>query len=112
MKPATVFIPTNFPPEFEPVVHNKNDATDYELRLRPLQDFSRQKAILKLEKALTQNPRLFQPNYEQSISLNRPWIKQNDPSSEINLNPLCSSFFDDGNDLSVSVLILPRCVSY
>lgn len=105
MKPCTVYIPTNFPTEFESILYNKDDATEHSISLRPLQDFSKQKAIQKLERALAENPKIFPRDYEQQIALSKYLIKQNDMTSEIDLNPFCSSFFNDGNDLGVSVWI-------
>lgn len=101
MNPSVVLIPTSFPQEFEKLVYDKDDATEYEVKLRPSQEFSKQNAISKMENALASNPKIFQPSYEQTVALSKSWLRQNDPTSRIDLSPFYSSFFIDGNDLGV-----------
>lgn len=92
-----MIISTGFPQDFESIIYDKDDATDYEIRLRPSDDFSKQKALTKLEAALARCPNVFQPDYDQRISLSKSWVRQ----GELDLNLFFNSFFTDGNDLGV-----------
>lgn len=97
-----LIISTGFPQDFESIIYDKDDATDYDIRLRPSDDFSKQKALTKLEAALARCPNIFQPDYDQRISLSKSWVMQGGDSSELDLNLFFNSFFTDGNDLGVS----------
>lgn len=102
INPKAVVISTNIPLEMEKIIRDQDDATGYEIFLKPSQSFSKFKAITKIESILKNNPNVFYPTYEQMIAMSRINLRQNDAFSEIDLNPYFGSLFENGNDISVS----------
>jgi hypothetical protein len=102
INPKTVVISTNFPLGMEKVIRDQDDATGYEVLLKPSQSFSKFKAIAKIESILKKSPNVFYPTYEQRIAMSRINLRQNDAFSEIDLNPYFGSLFENGNDIGVS----------
>lgn len=77
--------------------------TEYQIKIRPSNEFAKSMATENLLVALSKNPQVFQPDYEQTITHSKFWIRQRDPtSSDSELNPFNESFFDADNQLGVA----------
>lgn len=100
--PKAVVISTNIPLEMEKIVRSQDDATGYEVLLKPSQSFSKFKAISKIESILKTNPNIFYPTYDQKITMSKMHVRQNEEFSEIDLNPFFGSLFENGNEIGVS----------
>lgn len=104
IKPGLLLIPSSFPEEIEPVIKNRDETTEYKIKVRPANDFSKRMALENLSKSFSKNPSIFQPDYEQTITHPHIWIRQSDSNMEVSqLNTFNDAFFDEENQIGVSI---------
>lgn len=100
-----LLVSSSFPAELEPVIKDRDDTREYQIKICPTNDFSKHMALENLSKAFSKNSSIFQPEYEQTVAYSHHWIRQCDSNLEnMQLNSFNNAFFDKENQLGVSWL--------